>query len=102
MEWNPGVMRKFATTSHTRVIQQLLSEFRHAATRRNQKSAPPVPPAIGQAERLEHHAASPAAGRGAGNRRATGHPGQDARPEGPGDGKTPRGFRNRLDTVNVR
>ena len=102
MQWNPGVMRKFATTSHTRVIQQLMSEFRNAATRRNQKSAPPVPPAIGQAEKLEHHAASPGAGKGAGNRRSTGRPGQDASPEGPGDGKTPRRFRNRLDTVNVR
>ena len=102
MEWNPGVMHKFATTSHTRVIQQLLSELRNAATRRNQKSAPPVPPAIGQAQKLEHQAASPTAGRGAGNRRATGRPGQGASPEGLGDGKTPRGFRNRLDAVNVR
>ena len=102
MEWNPGVMRKFATTSHTRLVHQLLSEFRNAATTRNQKSALPVPPTPGQAEDVEHHAASPSAGKGASNRRATGHPSQGASPERPGDGKMPRGFRNRLNAVNVR
>lgn len=87
MGWDPSVMRKFAATSHQRLIHQLRSELQSGDLAR------PLPTTV-----LESAASAAAAQAQA----------QAAAPQGTasnqeqGQGKRPRSFRERLNAVDMR
>ncbi|MCY3537622.1 MAG: hypothetical protein F4X84_04160 [Synechococcus sp. SB0662_bin_45] len=84
MGWDPSVMRKFAATSHQRLIHQLRSELRSGDL------APPLPTTV-----LESAASAAAA-------QAAAPQGGKASSQEQGQGKRPRSFRERLNAVDMR
>jgi len=80
MGWDPSVMRKFAATSHQRLIHQLRSELRSG------RLAPPLPTTV-----LE-----PAASTAAAQTQGT------ASSQEQGQRKRSRSFRERLNAVDMR
>ena len=88
MGWDPSVMRKFAATSHQRLIHQLRSELRSGDL------APPLPTTV-----LESAASAAAAQAQA---QAAAPQGGNASNQEQGQGKRPRSFRERLNTVDMR
>lgn len=81
MEWDPGVMRKFATTSHQRLIHQLRNELQNGPLAR------PLPTTV--LESAASAAAAPA-------------PQGSAAHQGQGQEKRPRSFRERFNAVDMR
>ena len=77
MGWDPGIMRKFAATSHQRLIHQLRDELR------KDNPAPQLPTT----------ASEPARGPSSAPQRNTASPGQE---------KRSRSFRQRLNAVDMR
>ena len=77
MEWDPNVMRKFATTSHQRLIYQLRGEL--ASSHRAQQ----LPAAV-----LESDGSAPPPARSSAASQK--------------QEKRPRSFRDRLDTIEMR
>ncbi|HBP52844.1 MAG TPA: hypothetical protein DD643_00120 [Synechococcus sp. UBA8638] len=86
MGWDPSVMRKFAATSHQRLIHQLRSELQSG------NRARPLPTTV-----LES-AASAAAAQAQAAAPQTGN----ASSQEQGQGKRPRSFRERLNAVDMR
>ena len=82
MGWDPGIMRKFATTSHQRLIGQLLGELRKD---RKDNVAPQLPIT----------ASEPAKGGAAASQGSTASQGQSQE-------KRQRSFRQRLNAVDMR
>jgi len=87
MGWDPSVMRKFAATSHQRLIHQLRSELRSGHL------APPLPTTV-----LESAASAAAAQAQAAAPQGKG----SASNQEQGQGKRPRSFRERLSAVDMR
>lgn len=81
MGWDPSVMRKFATTSHQRLIHQLRSELR------SDHAAPQLPTTVPEPD----HGAT-----------ATPQANASNQGQGQGQGKRPRSFRERLNAVDMR
>ena len=79
MGWDPSVMRKFAATSHQRLIHQLRGELR------SDHVAPQLPTTVPEPD----HG-------------ATATPQVNASSQGQGQGKRPRSFRERLNAVDLR
>lgn len=86
MGWDPSVMRKFAATSHQRLIHQLRSELQSGDL------APPLPTTV-----LESAASAAAA-----QAQAAAPQGGNASNQEQGQGKRPRSFRERLNAVDMR
>lgn len=81
MGWDPSVMRKFAATSHQRLIHQLRSELR------SDHVAPQLPTTVPE----PNHGAT-----------ATPQVNASSQGQGQGQGKRPRSFRERLNAVDLR
>ena len=102
MKWNASVMRKFATTSHTRLIHQLLGELHQAAVVRQQKGPMAAPSPVGQDGNVEHRTPLPSAGEALDGRPAAKPSSHATNSQRHGDGEMSGGFRDRLNAVKVR
>ncbi len=79
MGWDPGIMRKFAATSHQRLVHQLRGELQ------NDQVAPQLPATVAETDDS-----------------ATAAPRVNTSSQGQEQEKYPRSFRERLNAIDMR